>query len=146
MRKTILSMALMVLIGDPERVRAERILDRSKELGQAVGPGAGRPSPAACRRRAEREKPDRSERSPEQGKRIARSQDQEYLPRLLGRPSREAARHALMLGVIAEFDLKRTPRLIGSVGAQVRRCEGREPCVGLRNYSNFSWRPYFWGF
>src|SRR5260370_4381150 len=44
-----------------------------------------RPPSAARRPGALGEKPERSERSTEQGKRRARSQDQEHLPRLLGR-------------------------------------------------------------
>src|SRR5438094_432422 len=47
--------------------------------------GPGRSSPATRRRCAQREKPERSERSAEQGKPRSRSQDQEHLPRLLER-------------------------------------------------------------
>ena len=110
MRKTILSMALVALIGGAGCVRAG-IVVRFEEFGRKWkrrgDSGAGRSSPAARQRRAQREEPERSERSAEQGKRSPRPQDQEHLPRLLGRVLRSVmgdrmpARMLRMIAVVA---------------------------------------------
>ena len=90
MRTTILSMALMVLIGGADAF-AQGSSSVSKNSGGGAkrrrrgDTGTGRSSPAARQRCAQREEPERSERSAEQGKRRPRPQDQEHLPRLLGR-------------------------------------------------------------
>src|SRR5258706_5216009 len=62
--------------------RHHKIAD--SESGRTTTAGSpDRPPSAARRSSAFREKPDRPERSTEQGKRRARQEDQEHLPRLL---------------------------------------------------------------
>ena len=92
MRTTILSIALVVLIGGADAfAQGSSSVSKNSGGGASGGggggviPGAGRSSPATRQRCAQREEPERSERSAEQGKRSARPQDQEHLPRLLGR-------------------------------------------------------------
>ena len=83
MRKTILSIALMVLIGGPDAF-AQGSSSVSKNSGgsERVQAPVGHRQPRA-RRCAQREEPERPERSAEQGKRGPRPQDQEHLPWLL---------------------------------------------------------------
>src|SRR6478752_6458978 len=89
---------------DPDR-RSSRDGAESERQGTAAGRyksaivdsrSPDRPPPAARRSSAFREIFGRPERSPEQGKRRARQEDQEHLPRLLNRAAsiRHCARRA----------------------------------------------------
>ena len=83
MRKTILSMALVVLLGGPEAL-AQGLVSASKNSGGPMPAPVGHRQPRPADLPSGKEH-DRSERSAQQGKRSPRPEDQEHLPRLLRR-------------------------------------------------------------
>ena len=89
MRKTILSMALVALIGGPERSRRDRRPFEEFGRGWKRGGGGVIQAPVGHRQPRASDVPNEKNLSDpndplEQGKRSPRPQDQEHLPRLLG--------------------------------------------------------------
>ena len=87
MRKTLLSMALVVLIGGPDALAQGSTVPKNSDSRCQAPVGHRQPRAGDV---PNEKNVERSERSAEQGKRAARQEDQEHLPRLLG----AAARHA----------------------------------------------------